>query len=72
MAGRFEALEIASDGGPSFPSPGGTKSLRESDGKVQRAPPLGIVEERNRYGTRIRDRLVRDHASGTKILLILN
>ena len=65
-AGRFEALAIASDGSASFPSPGGTMSLLESDGNIQCAPPLGIVEERNRYSARIRDRLVRDHASRIK------
>jgi hypothetical protein len=72
LAGRLEELAIASDGSASFPSPGGTRSLLESDGNIQCAPPLGIVEERNRYSARIRDRLVRDHASGIKILLILN
>ena len=71
-AGRFEALAIASDGSAPFPSLGGTWSLLESDGNIQCAPPLGIVEERNRYSARIRNRLVRDHASGIKILLILN
>ena len=71
-AGGFEALASCFDGSASFPSPGGTRSLLESDGNIQCAPPLGIVEDRNRYSARIRDRLVRDRASGIKILLIFN
>ena len=63
VAGRFEALAIASDGSASFPAPGGTRSLLESDGNIQCAPPLGIVEERNRYSARIHLRGVNPNVS---------
>src|ERR1700675_3822425 len=52
-----------------FSSAGGRGGFRGSDGHVQRALPLGIVEQLNRYGARISDSLVRDHAAGIVILL---
>src|SRR6202453_5421406 len=50
------------------PSPGVPRHLRDSDGNVQGAAPLGIVDKRNGHGTRICDGLVLDHDPGIVIL----
>jgi hypothetical protein len=50
----------------------GIGRLRRSEGDVQRASPLGIVEEPDRNRTRTFDRLVRDDASGVVVFLILD
>src|ERR1700722_13249449 len=68
-------IRVVSRGRRSVPTPlllGTALRLCGGDREVQRAAPLGIVKDLDRYRPRILDRLVRDHAPRIVILLILD